>query len=227
MLEARDRVHYENDSKMRGLHDELMATVAYWMLSDRFMSTRKYLFLVATLATVGIGFFVWASSSPFKVGTVGGPKLTINLNGADGVASSDLMFDKIGASIGPFQTGQNDRLEGEPPTGAAGICASDPVKSINGEIRKKGIRLLLAIGSADKFDLSSSLRAKYGSNDGLAQARADQIVDCLSQFVSPDITITTVRGPSVYGSVAKSSATGRDRSVTVYIIWAKNSDRKP
>jgi hypothetical protein len=197
------------------------------MLSDRFLSTRKYLFLVAILATVGIGFFVWASSSPSQVGTVGGPKLTINLNGADGIASSDLMFDKIGSPIGPFQTGQNDRLEGEPSTGAGGICASDPVKSISGEIRKNGIHLLLAIGSADKFDLNSSLRAKYGSNDGLAQARADKSVDCLSKFVSPDITITTVRGPSVYGSVAKSSATGGDRSVTVYIIWAKNSDRKP
>ena len=55
MLEARDRVHYENDSKMREVHDELMATVAYWMLSDRFLSKRKYLFLLAILATVGIG----------------------------------------------------------------------------------------------------------------------------------------------------------------------------
>ena len=202
-----------------------MASVAYWKLSNQFLKARKQLFWFAIAATVGMGLFVWASSPQSEQATPGsGPKLTINLNGVEGNPISNSAFDKVGAPIGPFQTGKSDRLEGEPSSGPSAICKSDPLESIVNKVQNKPLRRLLVIGSADKFELNSSLRTIYGSNEGPAQARADQIPGCLSNYVSTDVALTTVRGPSVHGSAAKESDTGGDRSVAVYVVWAQSLD---
>lgn len=224
MLEARDRGYGQNQIELYELHDQLMASVAYWKLSDKFVGTRKCLYRLAIATTVGIGLFVWANSPSPQLGAVFVPKLNINLNGDSNLISNSVL-DKIGAPIGPFQPGQSDRLAGEPSRGPSGICESDSVKSIVEKVQGKPLRLLLIIGSADKFELNSSLRAVYGSNEGLAQARADQILECLSKHGSSNVVLTTVRGPSVHGAEVKKDNTAADRSAVVYGIWTESSGR--
>lgn len=82
------------------------------------------------------------------------------------------------------------------------------------------------LGSSDKFGLGISALRTYGSNEGLAQARAESVVRELridARHV-PDKSPTVLklmRGPTLKGSLPEQTAP--DRSVTVYGLWSSAS----
>jgi hypothetical protein len=172
------------------------------------------LFLVAVGRASNPGSKASVSPTP-------GTSLTTNPapSGSDVVANPG--FQTLDEPIEPFETGSTVRLEGQPAYQKT-ICDSDKVKALIEKAKDKRLRLLVVIGSADKFELTQPLKRIYGSNDGLAQGRADQILSCLSKNVVSEASLTSIRGPSVHGSSASKAATGKDRSVEVYGSWIED-----
>lgn len=102
--------------------------------------------------------------------------------------------------IGPFATGMTDKL-GNSATLADKIQSL--VKSLSSDSASDMPQWLVLIGSADRRPLTSDLARRYGSNAGLAQARALHVKTLLEQKLGarvpamfafstgPSVTITT------------------------------------
>jgi len=210
-----------NEHKYREILDAAAASFAYWKLRDAFDSSLKTLFKCTAATAIGILCFAWASSQCSEAST-SPANLTINLGQPGNELAASQVFQKLGDAIGPFESGRTDRLEGEVGPGKQKrreICEARLVKAVVENAKDKRLRLLMIVGSADKFELAPSLKSIYGSNEGLAQGRADQILRCISGSIGSEISLTSIRGPSVHGSSATSVATQGDRSVSVYGIW--------
>jgi hypothetical protein len=89
---------------------------------------------------------------------------------------------------------------------------------------------LILLGSADKTPLLPKLASQYGSNAGLAQARAEWVRSRLLQadvshqlgVASWDKIATTVAGPARVGIDITPDALALDREVRVCAIWGAN-----
>jgi hypothetical protein len=202
--------------------DAVAATVGYWELRDAFRALRTSLIRLASLAVLGIVVFTFAAN--LGSSAVGAHQITANFTiTPDNVVGggSKSVFKSLGAPIGPYEPGENDRIEAQP---GADICNSDLVKAIADQIKGKQLQLLMVVGSADKFELHPSLLQVYGSNEGLAQARSDRISACLANYVPSELILSSIRGPSIYGSGKSSKGTAGDRSVVVYAIWSETPE---
>ena len=85
------------------------------------------------------------------------------------------------------------------------------------------LQQLMLIGRADIKPLRGQKLRDYGSNSGLAQARAKWVWKSLERKVKidPDRVILLSAGPLHIGSEAKDPKNReRDRSVEVYACWA-------
>jgi hypothetical protein len=126
-----------------------------------------------------------------------------------------LLVDYLGR-IGPFELGSEKVLE-------AGTEVLTRLRAeLNARSRSGEFTQVLLIGSADKFELTDRLRARYGSNAGLARARADwvaeQLLDGTGQKV-PHLVLTV--GPLEHGTDLSRRDTAPDRSVGIYLLWTR------
>lgn len=124
--------------------------------------------------------------------------------------------------VGPFAIGERRKVRAEDP------CSLEEVeKSISrNEKEHNTLLVLFVVGSADKRPLSGRLKRKYGSNTGLAEARADWVRHELMNWDSRNLTsgrvVATIRGPSITGPVRESQRYSPDRRVRVYGLWTQN-----
>jgi hypothetical protein len=214
---------------------EVVAVAALLKLRDDFKTARAKLIKWAFLAAAGIVLFACASATSTVEAPAIAPVANINLGFSTGKPSRvDHFLSQIGRPIGPFQTGQKDCLEDSPRGSACAkaseslrmseLCNSPEVKEALNELTKDQANVLLVVGAADKFELRSPLRQIYGSNQGLAQARAEGVLNCFSILSFNHLSIALLRGPSVDGADKSSSNTAGDRTVTVYADKAVAED---
>ncbi len=153
-------------------------------------------------------------ASLFKISEVKVP-LQVQVGGASS-ASSGVEFVR---PVGPFVTGKTNILE--PEAMSSGGAVADLVEALKARAKGRELAHLLLVGSADKFELSPRLLNRYGSNTGLARARADWVAEQArlawkgEAYESLALTV----GPGRHGTELSAKETGADRSVTVYAAW--------
>jgi len=128
--------------------------------------------------------------------------------------------------IGPFASGKGDVLEAA-STGQ-GDCDILGAIKISLQKEKTPPSAILFVGAADKFPASPSVQKLYGSNDGLAQARAEWVASQLGLkgSINPSSNTTVlslVRGPSIHGIQLSHTQRAPDRSVAIYALRMKTS----
>jgi hypothetical protein len=128
--------------------------------------------------------------------------------------------------IGPFASGKGDVLE-TTSTGQRDCDTLDAIK-ISLQKEKTPPSVILFIGAADKFPASLSVLKLYGSNNGLAQARAEWVASQLGLkgSINPGsnpTVLSLVRGPSIHGIQLSHTQRAPDRSVAIYALRMKTS----
>lgn len=129
--------------------------------------------------------------------------------------------------VGPFRPGQDRSPEDSTIADNPTLCRCGHEKDIIQEIRTRtrheSLVGLFIVGSADTFELHGSSRREYGSNMGLARARADWVSGQLksSGILAGDQSkvITMTVGPSVHGQPLNPKITAPDRNVAVFGLW--------
>jgi len=129
--------------------------------------------------------------------------------------------------IGPFVPGRGSELTA---TGRDSLRIVS--MAVHDSTVDKQLLVLFVVGSADKRELSRRVARSYGSNSGLAQARADVVRDTILKYLDPDghqseHVIATIRGPSVTRQNARLDELDADRRVLVYGLWAKAATPRP
>jgi len=184
----------------------------------------------------GGGLLIAGLSNPTWVRWVGIGTAALTLGGVTAVKVGEIalkpdlhLHSSVQASslvcvdhVGPFVSGEADILESTPikPPRTPG----DIVKDLATQAKDRQLVQLVLIGSADKFELLPSLRARYGSNTGLARVRADWVQQELSNELlkakfSPATYLTLIVGPAKHGPGLTSNDVGPDRSVAVCPVW--------
>lgn len=127
------------------------------------------------------------------------------------VTTTSLRLEGI---VGPFVSARYDTLQ---------VSGADTLASLKRSIERfsgsEQLTSLVLVGSADKRALGPTATRIFGSNVGLAQARAEWVRE---ELLSPGRTgitsITLVRGPTLFASSA-SEMLRDDRSVAVWGLW--------
>ena len=118
------------------------------------------------------------------------------------------------ADIGPFPDSANcpSHLKEQPSF----LAAVNNLKEISSAILG-----VLVIGSADTRTLTPNLRKTFGTNAGLAQARADCVKALLVEqvpAVKSEFMKSYARGPINVGSLMSQTDLASDRVVSVYVM---------
>lgn len=126
--------------------------------------------------------------------------------------------------IGPFAVGKANVLE--PPAVSAVVAPDGAVKNVMEKAKGREVAYVLFIGSADKFELLPQLQTQYGSNIGLARARAEWVEQEVRRAWKGQTfeSITLTVGPSMHGVGLSSQDTAGDRSVAIYVAWRERRD---
>jgi hypothetical protein len=113
-------------------------------------------------------------------------------------------------------SGKADTLE--PAASALGTTLENAVAAIRNHMKTGQALHLLLVGSADKFELEAPLRAEFGSNTGLARARAEWVGGRISQVQTKDLPgyLALTVGPSKHGGGLSLTDTRPDRGVAIY-----------
>jgi hypothetical protein len=140
------------------------------------------------------------------------------------VASPAPSFEFVG-HVGPFRTGSAEAFE------AGAATATDIVSTLANQSRNRRLVYLILVGAADKFELLPRLQARFGSNNGLARARADELERALSRdarlaTMGSAAYLTLTIGPVKHGSDLNPEDTKDDRSVNVYAAWQEPGGSK-
>jgi len=144
------------------------------------------------------------------------------------------VFELVG-KIGPFCRGEQrktcplkDSSESHRPAAIDTIFKTEDIirKMISGAQTRTLVQIVV-VGSTDRIELLPGLQTTYGSNQGLARARADwawgQISDAWKQrgakTVLPQPLVLTV-GPAIHGPGKNSEDdTASDRTVSIYSLY--------
>ena len=131
-----------------------------------------------------------------------------------------------GHRVGPFVTGEASALEST--DGQPARTPADIAKDLAIQAKGRQLLQLVLIGSADKFELLPALRARYGSNTGLARVRADWVQQELSREmerarIPPTTYLALTVGPAKHGQDLSSRDVGPDRSVSVCPVWRQKA----
>jgi len=148
--------------------------------------------------------------------------VSVNFYGTCVAVSANPIVHLLGY-VGPFVPGQADAIEAsEPSKGAISICNSQTVTTILQQVKRKlqneELDGIVIVGGADKFDLRSATIRRYGSNLGLAQARATKVRGCLSSLPAPLFVVVTET--SVYGRGLSMRDRAVDRRVGIFALWS-------
>lgn len=134
---------------------------------------------------------------------------------AEAVAPTDLRFERLGA-IGPFASACDTLTEGP---GQAALRAL--TTRIEAWAAQEELGFVLVIGSVDHLALAAASRARYGSNAGLAQARADwakaRILAMAGDALDGDRVVPLAAGP------AGRELEAADRMVAIYACWNQHT----
>ena len=144
-----------------------------------------------------------------------------------GVAPDATPQWKPAVCVGPFVQGSSDQLE--PPTSDPQGTHCGDLSSLapligNGCAADLTCRIIL-IGSADKRPLTGKLLAEFGSNEGLARARAEWLrtqVATIFHIDSSRFLVLTV-GPGENGNSVPPERLRFDRAVKVQVIESVKS----
>jgi hypothetical protein len=130
-------------------------------------------------------------------------------------------------SIGPFNPSKFDVLSGAPKK--TDLCnygsLAAVVQAIRNRTEKRLVSVLL-VGSSDRLRLGEPATRVFGSNEGLARARAEwtktQLIACRSfrKDSLPELIVLT-RGPAIRGDDANEHDTDEDRFVMVEGLWVQ------
>jgi hypothetical protein len=138
------------------------------------------------------------------------------------------VFAPVGR-IGPFCRGAAAAIcTQDAPAGVAQSAStpSDVVHGLTGDsIRQRALQIVI-VGTSDRVELTPLLRAQYGSNEGLARARAEHVSQQISSAWTarprrqpPPQTLILTVGPSIHAPTSLSKReTATDRMVTVYAV---------
>jgi hypothetical protein len=97
------------------------------------------------------------------------------------------------------------------------------------EIRKNGEHgcslpmAMFVVGSTDRRNLKEKLELTYGGNAGLARGRSEYIAEKIGKRLPGVKVLSLITGSSWHGlgnDPKKEEEMARDRSVTVYGLWA-------
>jgi hypothetical protein len=142
-----------------------------------------------------------------------------NIDGGRPSPGQAVTMARLG-SVGPFVSGTHTMLD---PDGQSSMNAVK--QSITDSQAHGKLLILFVVGSADKRPLSGRVAAIYGSNEGLAGARADwvrcQIVSLPSASFPANRVVVTIRGPAKIGASVSSLDMSSDRLVDVYGLWTE------
>jgi len=102
------------------------------------------------------------------------------------------------------------------------------IKSIQRLVSEESLEVLYVIGSADRTPLHTSLRSKYGTNFGLASARANWILqEIINEFPTADLldrTIVLTGGPAHVGFHVDPDSLSLDRIVRLLALSLPDVD---
>ncbi|MFN8588153.1 MAG: hypothetical protein U0704_10175 [Candidatus Eisenbacteria bacterium] len=203
-----------------------------WPVAPFHLPAGLYL-VIATLAVAGSGTLIIGMRSSHKytritTGVIGGSSLVGSLVLGKFALAEELKFSpefristgdtyQSGAltdlgAVGPFATARPDTLES---AGASSLAAVED--SLRARRRDWVLEGMFLIGSADRRELRGSVARSLGSNQGLAQLRAEWLRTALVQGVPLEAStvqvVTFVRGPVLLASQQGAGALAPDRSV--------------
>jgi hypothetical protein len=125
-----------------------------------------------------------------------------------------LTFDTV-ATIGPFAS-SNDTL----PSAVADSQLRRVASILLSVVERSQGRLLLIVGGVDKRPVRGEAASRYGSNEGLAQARANWVLRSLHHRDARLASFTSIAlpaGAQHFGQELPTSILQRDRTVRVLI----------
>jgi hypothetical protein len=130
------------------------------------------------------------------------------------VEQSKPMPTDVPICIGPFKPGEDS---GAMPEAAVLAIAN----KLNEVIPDRHLLSLLVLGSADKQPLKKALLKKYGSDRGLAEARASWVKTRMKTLlkVQPTSYVILASGPTIESKTV--SDREQDRFVEVYEVWGQ------
>lgn len=137
----------------------------------------------------------------------------------------DCGLDKQPIETGPFTPAHDAEVDYRYRVHEASEVAID----VSHIIKDAQFVALILIGSVDKLEPRKALLDKYGSNQGLAQARAQTAkTQLLSEFGNiqipqPQAVITLNTGPTQIGSKVKADGLAKDRVVRVCAVYEPKS----
>lgn len=119
---------------------------------------------------------------------------------------------RLVGTVGPFVTGHEDKLEGD------AAAPSELSAVLRKELDAAPMSRVVLVGVADKFPLRGALIVRYGSNAGLARARAEWVARQLGGSMGSMLPYTSLTvGPGQHGAALSADETRSDRSVAVYV----------
>jgi hypothetical protein len=123
------------------------------------------------------------------------------------------------ATVGPFPSGGH---VGDEMLVRAGLTGD--LTRINDWAEANELGFLLLVGRSDRVPLGGNATARYGSNSGLAQARAMWVRGLLLEMASASLDSSRVivlsSGPRSAGRPLPPPPTVGDRTVDIYACWA-------
>lgn len=144
-------------------------------------------------------------------------------NGAPLPHNLNLQIEKL-ATLGPFRPNEVTLDDTLRSALEARVC-----KSLSGIEQKEteSVKLLIIVGGVDRSPIGASARRRFGSDMGLAQARAEAVSAELSRrctaYGHPS-ALTLVNGPRITDDASNASGSNdisADRSVDVWVVWKK------
>jgi len=137
------------------------------------------------------------------------------------------LWTSIGC-VGPFVVGESNRLEPSPVASDAISCI-DTASLVHLVTRACGDPkcLIVLVGSADKHPLTGKLEAEFGSNEGLARARAEWVRGQFASALPIDSNrfLVLTAGPREHGIAVEGRRLQLDRAVQVSVLSRGTGNR--
>ena len=137
---------------------------------------------------------------------------------------------KPAACIGPFASGKSNQLEQTVSVSEWIRCGdiSSSARLIRDSCEQKDRCQVMLVGSADKRPLRRDLEIEFGSNEGLARARAEWVREQFMYALSldPNRFLVLTVGPREHDVTRVSAELQLDRSVQVYLLGAEAKPSK-
>ena len=126
------------------------------------------------------------------------------------------------ACIGPFASGKSDRMEQTLRVSDWTRCSdiASASRLIRGSCEQRDGCQVMLVGSADKLPLRRDLEIEFGSNEGLARARAEWVREQFMYALSldPNRFLVLTIGPREHDVTGVRTELQLDRSVQVYLL---------